>query len=301
MGTVDKVLRVLRLFSAEDPQWTVESAALNLGIPSSTAYRYFRSLTEFGLIADFAGGRYVIGPATIEQDRLARRTDPLVLAARAPMDELASVSHSDNIVLLSRIYGRRVMCVDQRSTGHHHMALSFERGRPMPLFRSSVSKVILANLSPRTLARIHQEDQEEIERAGLGKTLKEFRRYLRDIRRDGFFISHGEVDAGVVGIAAPVMAPGGDVLASIALVLPEGSADQSGIDALIPRVIQAAALISTSLRHLSIGPQAGGAFAMSSQDRAGAAKLDQTCPLASKDEDAKPVMKGRSRKRTAEI
>lgn len=251
VGTVDKALGVLRLFSAEEPQWTVEAAAQRLGLPTSTAYRYFRSLTEVGLIADFAAGRYVIGPAIIEQDRLARRTDPLIVAARASMDELARISPADNVVLLSRIYRRRVMCVDQRSRGHHHMALSFERGRPMPLFRSSVSKVILANLPARTLARIFAEDQVAIAEAGLGTTLEELRRNLRDIRRAGFFISHGEVDPGVVGITAPIIAPDGDVFASIALVIPEADRNAPDPESLVSLVMNAGAAVSTELRRLS--------------------------------------------------
>jgi DNA-binding IclR family transcriptional regulator len=253
VGTVDKALGLLRLFSTEEPLWTVEGAAQRLGMPTSTTYRFFRSLTEAGLIADFAAGRYVIGPAIIELDRVARRTDPLIVAARGPMDELARISPADNIVLLSRIYRRRVMCVDQRSRGDHHMALSFERGRPMPLFRSSVSKVILANLSARTLARIFESDHEAVSAAGLGSTLREFRRKLREIRRAGFFISHGEVDPGVVGISAPVQAPGGDVFASISLVILEGSADAPEPESLAELVIEAGASISAELRRVSGG------------------------------------------------
>ena len=253
MGTVDKAMGVLGLFTVEEPQWSVEDAALRLGIPASSAYRYFRGLADFGLIADFAGGRYVVGPAIIELDRLARRTDPLIAAASAPMDELALVPHNEKVVLLSRLYGRRVMCVDQRSTGHHKMTVSFERGRPMSLYRSSVSKVILANLPARTLARVHHEDASEIAVAGLGETADEFRRNLRAIRRQRFFISYGEVDAGVVGIAAPIMSPGGDVFASLALVLPAGSTHKAEVDALVSRVRDAAASVTENLRRTTAG------------------------------------------------
>jgi DNA-binding IclR family transcriptional regulator len=43
------------------------AGALNLAI--STAYRYFRSLTQAGLLVPHTTGRYLLGPAIIQYDR----------------------------------------------------------------------------------------------------------------------------------------------------------------------------------------------------------------------------------------
>lgn len=247
MSTVDKALSLLSIFTADEPQWTVEAAAERLGVPASTAYRYFRSLTSAGLISDFSAGRYVIGPAIIELDRIARRTDPLIVAAQRPMDDLKLAAPKDNVILLSRLFRTCVMCVDQRTRGNHLMSLSFERGRPMPLFRSSVSKVILANLPSRTLGRIYEDEQSAIAEAGLGGDLSEFRAALREIRRAGFYISHGEVDKGVVGISAPVCSPDGDVFASISLVVPEGTMQDDQLKRYSQHVVKTASAISAAL------------------------------------------------------
>jgi len=245
---VDKALSVLDLFTTEEPQWTVEAAAERLGVPSSTAYRYFRSLTGAGLISDFAAGRYVIGPAIIELDRVAWRTDPLIVAAQLPMDELAQSASENNVILLSRLFRKCVMCVDQRSSGNHAMALSFERGRPMPLFRSSVSKVILANLPSRTLGRLFKDDRSAITDAGLRASVSEFRSKLREIRRAGFYISYGEVDPGVIGISAPINSPDGEVFASLSLVIPDIATRTADPAASVASVRVAATSISQALK-----------------------------------------------------
>lgn len=251
MGTIDKVLSLLGLFTPDEPQWTVEAAASRIGVPTSTTYRYFRSLADAGLIVDFAAGRYVIGPAIVELDRMARNADPLINAADAAMDRLSRRGPERNVVILGRIFRRRVMCVDQRRRGNHPMTLSYERGRPMPLYRGSVSKIILAYLPSRTLARHFKDDHQEIAEAGLGNDLKTFRQNLRAIRRTGACISMGEVDRGVIGISAPVTAPDGDVFASLSLVIPDEPENSRHLASWAEHVIEGAEKTSNALRAAS--------------------------------------------------
>lgn len=246
IATTDKALAVLRLFSLAEPQWTVEAMAGRLAVPTSTAYRYCRSLAEMGLIVAISAGHYAIGPAVIELDRLARRTDPLLLAAQIPIDELSRRAPENHFVLLSRLYRRQVMCVDQRQRGQYLMDLSYERGRPMPLYRGSVSKVILAHLPARTLNRCFVDDFTQIADSGLGTDLETFRLRLKEIRRAGFAVTRGEVDPGVMGISAPVFFPDGDVMASVSLVLPDSSLDPTEF---APIVVHAAQAVSAVLRN----------------------------------------------------
>lgn len=247
--TTDKALAVLHLFSEAEPQWSVEGAADRLGVPASTAYRYFRSLAQAGLIVAFTAGRYVIGPGVIELDRLARRTDPLILAARQAMEDLGARSPEDHFVLLSRLYRRQVMCVDYRQQGRRFAEVSYERGRPMPLYRGSVSKVILANLTARTLAKYFAADRDAIAATGLPTELDEFRKELRQIRKAGFYISHGEVDGGVMGISAAILSPDEDALASLTLVLPDAPANRAASPTLAASVMQAAQQVSAAYSH----------------------------------------------------
>ena len=85
MHSTSKLLAILRLFTAAHPEWTVEDGADTLGMPTSTAYRYFRELNEAGLIGSTAAGRYILGPAIMELDRQTRLQDPLIRAARPVM------------------------------------------------------------------------------------------------------------------------------------------------------------------------------------------------------------------------
>ncbi len=219
MTTADRVLAVLNLFTMERPEWTVETAARELGLSQSTAYQYFRSLVKARLLVAFKTGRYVIGPAIIELDRHMRTLDPLIGGAAPTIRSLSETLQIEGLILLCRIYGRTVMCVDQHELAQCGFAVSYERGRPMPLIRGAASKVILAHLPPRVLHRYYDDNSAAIAAAGLGLNWKAFQSTLRKLRKVVVFVSRGEVDRGFVGISGPVFGPDDVILGSIGLVI----------------------------------------------------------------------------------
>ena len=253
MSTVDRALGILRLFTIERPEWSVEEAARAIGSPTSTVYRDFRSLTEAGLIVNFTAGRYVIGPAIVQLDYQTRRLDPLIVAAQPVLDELAGESERDVVVLLCRIYRLTVMCVDQRANTANHRALSYERGRPMPLYRGAPSKIILAHLPRRVLQRCYEQDGAVIADAGLGQDWREFLDTLRGLRRARCSVTAGDLDRGVLGVAAPVFGPEGEIMASISLVVEAAEADTRMTKDLCERAIAGAQTLTDRLKARANG------------------------------------------------
>jgi len=218
VSTADRVLSVLALFTMEQPEWTVEEAMVELGLSSSTAYQYFRSLVEAGLLVASRTGLYSIGPGVIRLDRITRRHDPLIREARDSMHRLADVFRSDGIALLCRSFRSQVMCVDQLSAGAN-FAIGYERGRPMPLFRGAASKAILAQMPSRATRRLWDSESDSIAAAGLGKDWEAFKASLRQLRRHPAITTFGEIDPGLVGISAAVFDAEGLVCGSLGVVL----------------------------------------------------------------------------------
>ena len=245
MTTVDRALSVLRLFGDERSEWTVDAAAQKLGVSQTTAYQYFRSLVESGLLSTYKTGRYVIGPAIIELDRQTRLRDPLILAARDEMDALGSLVDGDDVALLCRLYKFTVMCVDQRASAVSRHQISYERGRPMPLGRGGASKVILAHLHPRLLRRYYLQTHPDD-----NPTWADFRKPLRAIRKARLCITHGELDQGRVGVSAPIFADD-EIVGSIGVVLSEPSRARPEVDGDIQaRVVLAGERVSSKLSSI---------------------------------------------------
>src|SRR5580704_17940802 len=251
-GSGDRLLAVLGLFTADETQWTVEAAAEKLAVSTTTTYRYFKKLTKAGLISPVAGAGYTLGPAIIQKDRLIQSSDPMLSGARAVMIDLVRHAAEGATVLLCRVFHDRVMCVHQIMGRGPQEPVSYERGRLMPLYRGATSKIILAHLPPRALKALFAHDAAEIAAAGLGASWQEFRRGLAAIRRAGVSVSRGEIDAGRVGVAAPIFDKDRAVLGSLSLALPATHADEPLIGRLEPLTAAGAREIE---RTMNSGPE----------------------------------------------
>lgn len=252
MATADRVLSILGLFTVERPEWTVDAVALELGLSGSTAYQYVRSLVDAGLLVSEKGGRYMVGPAIIELDRVTRRSDLLGNAARDTLETLTASVDAEAIGLLCRIYRLKVMCVDQCVLRPPSFAISYERGRPMPLIRGAASKCILAHLKSRPMRKFYDSDPQAVQDAGLGHDWETFKRSIRELRKQPVLATRGELDPGLMGISAPVFDGEDLVIGSIGLVVSAADyADQSKVDVVSASVAAAASAVSKRLKDNS--------------------------------------------------
>ena len=241
MSQLDKVLQVLAAFSEARPVASAEEIALELDIPRTTAFRYLSPLCDSGLVSK-QSGRYSLGPRIIQLDFLMRRSDPMLLAARSVMASLAAATHCS--VLLSSLYGDQILNVHHEA-GSDTTVFSYGRGRTLPLFRGAASRVILAHLTPARLRAIYAQHHGSAE---LGdQDWKSFSEAMRQSRRNGHYISQGEVDAGVTGIAVPVFNADKLVAGSLSLVFDSERAGLFNTDLLVRMLQQGGEAINNAL------------------------------------------------------
>jgi DNA-binding IclR family transcriptional regulator len=242
------MLAILDLFSDSAPAWTTEDMIGKLQFSRPTVYRYVKELCNAGLLLRLTGGLYIVGPRIIELDLLVRRSDPLLRVARPIMRDLVAQTSGD--VLLANVYGDQVMVV-HREHGPAPVAISYDRGRPHPLFRGATAKAVLPFLPRAQLRRLFETRAREVRAAGLGRTWEEFRAGLAEIRRQGFVIGHGELDPDVIGIAAPIFADQKRVLGSLVLIVTKQHYQMLNQDLLRQLVVKTSDRITAFLTALS--------------------------------------------------
>ena len=216
MTSLTRMLAILDLFDEGASVWTAEAIALRLGYSIPTGYRYVRELHEAGLLRRDAGGTYVLGPRIVELDHRIRVGDPLLIAGQRVMRVLADQTGCD--VVLGTIYGERVITIHQEH-GLESISATYGRGRRMPLYRGMLSKAILAALPRAQLRRVVDRSQDEARETPFAQDWNTLLDALMTIRKAGYSISHGELDVGLVGIAAPLSVPVRRLTAAIGLVI----------------------------------------------------------------------------------
>ena len=172
-------------------------------------------------------------------------TDPLIRLGRTVLHDIVVQARTPCVGLLCRLYNTTVMCIADDAAGHVDFRSSYERGRPMPLIRGATSKVILAQLPSRRLATLLHSSAAELGESGGER----FRSALLDIRRRGFAVTRGEIDTGLVGLAAPVMCQPLGLVASLSLVVRADDLEADVERSLILMLVSAASMLTDALAH----------------------------------------------------
>jgi len=245
MAGPDRTINVLKLFTLARPAWSVEDAAAALNVSDSSAYRYFAVLTEAGLLTPAAHGRYVLGPAVIQYDRQIQLTDPLLRTAKPVMARLLHFAPPHTTVLLCRLFRQTVLCIHEIADTPGTTRVSYERGRPMPLFRGATSKIMLPYLPPRELRRVY--DADPVGAAAIGASWGEFRKAITQIRKTGHAVTHAEVDPGSIGIGVAILDESRRAIGSLSYVIPES--EERAVVRLLPLVVGGAREIEQELQN----------------------------------------------------
>lgn len=241
-----RMIDVLDLYSESDTLLSAEDIAERLQVSRPTAFRYVRELSHAGFLANY-GGRYSLGARIITLDYRIREADPVLKVARTTMQQLAAeTSHG---IILCRMYNHDIINV-HHEMGYDRRTVSFGRGRPLPLFRGAVSKVMLAFLPTNRLRRLYEAHADHPDVSALAADWPAFRRYYASIRQQGHYISDEEVESDVVGIAAPVAIPDNGMSAALCLVVWRDRLDHVNLAGTAELVMRRAQHIGAALASL---------------------------------------------------
>jgi len=220
MAGLDRFVEILRLFNQEKPDWTIQEIADATGVPASTVYRTVRELVGQGFLDPSREAHYRLGAVFIEFDRRLRISDPLIREGESMLGDVLSAVQVPCVAVIARLYGDQVICVADSRVPGTTIETSYERGRPMPLLRGATSKTILAQLTRARLRKV-------LKNAGHGSPQDDIVSALASIRRQGYAITRGEVDTGLVGISVPVFSPESAINASMSIIIRAADSNES--------------------------------------------------------------------------
>lgn len=243
-NSLERMLAVLDLFQESRLEWAPEEMIEALGYSRSTLYRYLKMLSDAGLVTSLPNRGYTLGPRVIELDYLIRNSDPVIVAGRPLLVQLAA--RFPGTALIVRRFKDKVLCVHHEQSRQDARS-SYARGRPMPISRGATARAILAFLPRQQLVPIIEANLRDFSDVGLGASLEQVLQNLRKTRRDGYAIAHGEVTPGVYGIAAPVFDAGNAVVASVCMTIEDRRVGPEVLSTISEHIKFSASVLSTAL------------------------------------------------------
>ncbi|SHK91565.1 IclR family transcriptional regulator [Actinacidiphila paucisporea] len=257
--TLDRGLRVLKLLADTDHGLTVTELAAKLGVNRTVVYRLLATLEQHSLVRRDLGGRARVGLGVLG---LAHQVHPLLREAALPAlrslaEDIGATAH---LTLVDGSEALAVAVVEPTWTDYH---VAYRTGFRHPLDRGAAGRAILAGrgMQPtpdgsrwERFADAHdgQDDldghdggQDPLDDDGGAMVRIGTASVATGLATDQvrYVLTHGELEAGASGAAAPLLGVPG-VEGSVGVVmLAEAVPERVG-----PRVVEAATEVSDALR-----------------------------------------------------
>lgn len=227
LQSVDRAIDLLFHLHGERRAQGVSDIARALALPKSTVHRLLQALVRRGLVERDAAGRYAPGTQLIALGLGAQERDPVVVAARAVLEEEAAAL--GETVFLTAPRGGAMVVVD-KAEGAGFLRAAPRLGEAVPLHATAVGKLAFAFAPERfPLEGLRLERFTDRTVGDRSKLSAEVER----VRRQGFAVNRGEWIDGLSVVAAPVLLDGG------------------GEE---PRLVAALAVAAASQRLRALGP-----------------------------------------------
>lgn len=246
LSSVTAAIRLLKVFSLQEPEIGVSALAKRMGLAKSTAHRLAVALVSEGLLEqNEENGRYrlgielfVLGALVRQRFDVAKQAVPFLHVLRQHTGETVHLAILDEISIVYLFNIESDQAIRMRSY----------RGARKPAFCTAEGHVLLASSSADVIARVLKAGLE----ARTPKTNtdpKVFLKTLETARRDGYSIDDEESEVGMRGIAAPVRDNTGNMVAAVGVGGPIQRLTKKALRAYAPHLLTAAEDISATLGY----------------------------------------------------
>lgn len=224
----DRIVRVLDTFTTERTIQTATEIATRTGLPASSAHRIVGDLVSAGLLERDEDNRIRLGMRLWELALRGSSALRLRQAALPHMERVqASIREHTQLAVLEHAEALFLERLSHPEAGANITRIA---GR-LPLHASSSGLVLLAHADPsireRVLARpLGAVSRDTVTDAAALATI------LGSIRRRGYVVAPGSIEAVSTGVAVPVR-DRGEVVAALSVVLPREAATEPAVEALL--------------------------------------------------------------------
>lgn len=235
-------LAVLRSFSSDAPRQTLADVARATGLTRATARRLLLTLVDLGY-ARTDGKHFELTPRVLDIGysyvaslNLNEIVQPYLEGLSERLGESTSVSVLDDtdIVYIARVPTKRIMTV------------AIGLGSRFPAYRTSMGRVLLADLEDGALADVFARSRHDDLTERTVRDLDTLRREIEKVRSQGWSLVDQELELGVRSIAAPIHNAAGCTVAAVNVSTQVG---RTGLDELTTEFLPALLATAGQIDH----------------------------------------------------
>jgi DNA-binding IclR family transcriptional regulator len=238
LGTLERGLYLLGLFSTERPEWTLRELREESQLAKATVRRLMLTLERLGWVEQDVAGIYTLGPRMLQSLYARTSSSVLVSEARPYLEQLAQITTES--ALLS-VWGHEgALSLDLVTTQRHFKPFT-SAGMVVRGLMTADAKVLVA-FAPEAVWDARYASLSQAMPSGI--SLESMCEKWRAVRDAGVAFDNEEWKPGVCAVAAPVLGADGFVLASISLVIPSERGGKAELERHADAVRDVAAALS---------------------------------------------------------
>ncbi|MBN1458998.1 MAG: IclR family transcriptional regulator [Armatimonadetes bacterium] len=242
--TLERGLRILRCFTVAHPNWSLARLSEATELHKATTRRLVKTLEAEGfLIMDMSTGEYRLGSALLPVAYLARSNEQLVSVAHPYIARLAT--RTEETVGVSVWTDSGPLLIDSVPT-QHFFKPQLTPGSMSPEYGSTHAKIFLAFGPEERLPRLFVMDRNHP--VSLCEVTS-FQEKLEQVRRTGIAWDFEERIRGVCAVGVPVRDSTGEVVVSMAVVVPKDRFGEAERESFAALARETAAALSAELGY----------------------------------------------------
>jgi DNA-binding IclR family transcriptional regulator len=217
LHSVSRAGKILDLFTAKAPEWSVSEAAKELGVSKSTASELMATLANMGLLTRTSERSYRLGWRLIDLSQTLLNTTDFYGEAHEELQTL--VERWSEAGSLSVFNGNQAICIERLQGASTVRMLLSQVGMQLPVYASGGGKVLLAHQKWPEVRRLLDGQEFRALTPNTITTLDALVDELEQIRRQGYAYDKEEFLPGLCAISAPIRDMNGAVTSCISMLL----------------------------------------------------------------------------------
>jgi len=244
--------RLVHAIEASPSPLTLTEIACAVGMDPGHAHLYLASLKLVGLVEqNGSGGAYALGPYAIQLGLSALRKLDVVEAAR---EQLLHLEHETGATAYLSVWGNFGPTIATKVDGNFPYPMSIRVGYVLPLLTTATGRVFLAHLERRVTASVIDREIHALRGAGgvrIDGSAAALERITAQVKTRGMAHTGSPINAGFIGMAAPVFDHDGAIAAAMALLGPADVVDVRAKGPMVQALKRHAAALSARMGHLT--------------------------------------------------
>ncbi len=221
VASIIRAMNILECFMNHEREWTLKALIEELGLPSTTVHRQLSTLVDREyLVQDPIRKSYQIGPRLLAFSAAILAQSDLRKVARPVLEQLSNTVQET--INLGTLLDHDFYYLDKVET-HRSIVCNTQLGSRAPAYATGAGKVMLSYQSKEYI-RAYCQWMEGHAKSITSNTITNVQMFydeLQQTRERGYAFDNGEIEEGLICIAAPIRDMNNDVIAAVSVSGPD--------------------------------------------------------------------------------